>query len=193
MGTSLARGSGNNITNTQAYWADIGYSGVAGGDFPAKYQFGLGLGQLPDQGGRSGLEGSDITQFAVYGNTSFGNFKLAGEYLSADVDDGAGLGVDASPSGFWVQTSYMATDALELVGRLSYTDSDGRGIKVSDGVRSAPASLTGDNLTEYYLGFNYYYGGPDMKLQLGYVHGTAERGALEESANGVRSQMQINF
>ncbi|MCC5021990.1 MAG: hypothetical protein J6386_03915 [Candidatus Synoicihabitans palmerolidicus] len=44
-----------------------------------------------------------------------------------------------------------------------------------------------------YLGMNYYIVGPDGKFQLGYVHGTADKNDSEESANGVRSQMQINF
>ena len=70
---------------------------------------------------------------------------------------------------------------------------DERGIKVSDGVRSAPASLTGDNLTEYYLGFNYYFFSDDVKLQFGYVNGKAERGAKEETAQGIRSQLQVQF
>ena len=82
---------------------------------------------------------------------------------------------------------------MEFVGLYSYTNSDNRGIKVSDGVRSAPASFTGDTLTEYYLGLNYYFIGNDMKLQLGYVHGTANRGNASASADGLRSQLQVNF
>lgn len=193
VGVDLAVGSGNRVTNTQAYWADIGYSGTAGGDGVAKYQFGLQTGQLPDQGGQRPTEGSDISVWGANGSLSYGNFELAGEYLTSDVDDGAGANMDASPWGAWVQTSYRATDAFQLVARYSYTDSDNRGIKVSDGVRSAPAAFTGDNLTEYYLGINYYFVGNDMKLQFGYAHGTAERGGVEESADGLRSQMQINF
>ena len=192
-GVSLASGSGNQITNTQAFWAGFGYSGELGADAVGKYQVGFEAAQLLDQGGSQGAEGSDLTVWSTYAKFKSGKFKLAGEFLAADVEDGAGVGTDASPWGAWVQGSYFTSDVFELVGRYSYTNSDGRGIKVSDGVRSAPASLTGDNLTEYYLGLNYYFVGNDLKLQLGYVHGTAERGNRSESADGLRSQLQVNF
>ncbi|MCF3651865.1 porin [Synoicihabitans lomoniglobus] len=186
-------GASDGSNNSQAYWADIGYSGFFGPESQSSYRVGAAVSLLSDQGGRNPTDGSDLTGFNLYGNLEHGVFKLAGEYLSATVDDGIAAGRDASPWGVWIQPSVMVTDKLELVGRYSFTNSDNRGIKVSDGVRSAPASLTGDNLTELYLGLNYYIVGSDLKLQLGYVHGTAERGDLEESANGVRSQMQINF
>ena len=193
VGVSLASGSGNQITNTQAFWAGFGYSGELSGESGGKYQLGFEAAQLPDQGGSRGAEGSDITVWSTYGKLSVGNFKLSGEFLAADVEDGAGFNKDASPWGGWVQGSYFTSDVLEFVGRYSYTNSDNRGIKVSDGVRSAPASFTGDTLTEYYLGLNYYFIGNDMKLQLGYVHGTANRGNASESADGLRSQLQVNF
>jgi hypothetical protein len=186
-------GASSSPNNTQAYWADLGYSGFFGGDDANKYRLGVALSSIADAGGRTPTAGSDIKGFNLWGEVEFSNWKIAGEYLAADVDDGLGAGRDASPWGFWVQPSLSLTDTFEVVGRYSYTDSDDRGIKVSDGVRSAPASMTGDNLTELYLGMNYYFSGNDVKFQLGYVHGTAERNGVEESANGVRSQMQLNF
>ena len=191
-GAAGARSTGDATSNSLAYWSDVGYAGTWGenGD---KFRLGAGLGVLPEQGGKSPSAGNDITVFSVYADGNMGQFGLAAEFLSSDVQDGAGPGVDASPWGVWIQPSYAMSEQIELVARYSYTDSDGRGIKVSDGLRSAPASLTGDNLTEYYLGMNYYIMGSDVKLQVGYVHGTAERGNREETANGVRSQMQVNF
>ena len=189
-GPAGASSAGNAVTNTLAYWADVGYSGLAG---QTSYRIGAATGLLPDQGGKNPTEGSDISLFNLYANIGNGPWKLAGEYLQASVDNGLAAGTDASPWGLWVQGSYALNEKFELVARYSFTDSDGRGIRVSDGVRSAPASLTGDNLTEHYLGLNLYLLGPDVKLQLGYVHGTAERGAQDESANGLRSQLQVNF
>jgi len=188
-----ASSAGSSLVNTQAYWADLGYSGSTGVDGTTTYRLGAGVGLLPDQGGRTRAEGSDLTVFNLYGNVAMGGLKFAAEYLSAEVDDGIAPGIDASPWGFWVQPSYAFNESWELVGRYSFTSSDDRGIKVSDGVRSAPASLTGDNLSEYFLGLNYYFLGNDLKLQFGYVHGTAERGGAKESAEGARSQMQVNF
>ncbi len=181
-------------TKSQAYWANVGYSGAFGGEALNTYMFGVAAAHLADVGGRQQDKGSDIAAYNVFGTLSFGNFRLAGEYLAAEVEDGLGVGAgDASPWGVWVQPSYMVNEKFEIVGRYSYTDSDGRGIKVSDGVRSAPASLTGDNLTELYLGFNYYIVGQDLKLQFGFIRGTAKRGAQEETADGIRSQMQVSF
>lgn len=191
-GPGGASSSGNDSNNVFAYWADVGYAHAELAD-TVSYRIGAAVGLIPDHGGRLPSEGNDISVFNLYGNIGAGPWKLSGEYLHAAVDNGLGANGDASPWGMWVQGSYFVNEQFELVGRYSYTDSDGRGIKVSDGVRSAPASLTGDNLTEFYLGFNYYLVGPDLKLQLGYVHGTAERGSQDESADGVRSQLQVNF
>jgi hypothetical protein len=191
-GAGGARSTGGATSNALAYWADIGYTGTWGGNGD-QFRIGAGIGMLPEQGGKAPSAGHDITVFNVYANGSMGQFELAAEFMSSDVDDGAGVGSDASPWGVWIQPSFAVTEQIELVARYSYTDSDGRGIKVSDGLRSAPGSLTGDNLTEYFLGMNYYIMGPDVKLQFGYVHGTAERGNNEETASGVRSQMQVNF
>lgn len=190
---TAAAAAGDAITNTVAYWADLGYSGVFGAENQNKYRFGVGAARLGDQGGKMTAEGSDITAFDLYGNILIGQVKLAGEFLSATVEDALGVGQDASPWGVWIQPSYAFNEKFELVARYSYTDSDNRGIKVSDGVRSAPGSFTGDNLTELYLGLNYYFVGPDLKLQLGFVKGTAERNGKKESADGVRSQLQVNF
>ncbi len=191
-GPGGASSAGNDSNNVFAYWADAGYAHAGPAD-GMSYRLGAAVGLLPDQGGRNPTESSDLSVFNLYANIGQGPWKLAGEYLYADVDDGIAAGSDASPWGMWVQGSYAITEQFEAVARYSYTDSDGRGIRVSDGVRSAPGVLTGDNLSEYYFGFNYYIVGQDLKLQFGYVHGTAERGNAEESANGLRSQMQVNF
>ena len=70
--------------------------------------------------------------------------------------------------------------------------------------RSAPATLpssargggTMDRLSEWYLGFSYFFRGNDVKWQLGYVLGeskdTVTGGAAKAQTQGVRSQMQVN-
>lgn len=189
-GVSGAISAGSGLTNELAYWVDGGYSGVTDS---VSYRFGAAAGLLPSQGGRQQAEGSDLQVFSLYGDIKSGAFRLMGEYLSASIDDGIGAGSDASPWGVWIQPSYVLDDNWELVARASYVDSDGRGIKVSDGVRSAPASMTGDNLTEVFIGFNYYIIGSDLKIQTGYVQGWSERNGVEETANGLRSMIAVNF
>jgi hypothetical protein len=91
-------------------------------------------------------------------------------------------------------TLYYITDKFEAVFRYSYVDSDGRGITLSDGIRSAPSGGKMDKLSEFYLGANYYIKGQDLKFQLGVVLGETEDVVLtgasaEAKAVGLRSQV----
>jgi hypothetical protein len=193
---------GDNNTNKVAVWANAGYSGKAGG---ASYLVGVAGALLPGLGGvnstaGTGVRGRDITQGAIYADVTAGRFQIAGEYLFAKVEKGAaGAAKDASVSGFWIQPALRLGARWELVGRYSLTDTDGRGIRVSDGVRSATATTSAENLEEYYLGANCYIVATDVKLQFGYVGGRTS-GALvpggtvnRETVSGFRSQLQVNF
>lgn len=187
-----SKSSGNSSYNTVALWADAGYSHL----FPSgKMKVGAAVGLLPDQGGPKNTSigaGYDLSLFSVYGDLTLGKFNLAGEYLSASVDSGAGVGKDASPSGFWIQPSYNLTDKLEVVARFGSVDADGRGVKISDGVRSSPAAKTGQKLEEIYLGLTYALVENGVKFQVGYTDSKLSNGATE-NGSGVRSQMQIDF
>ncbi len=189
-GAAGAISAGNSVTNEFAYWADFGYGGSTDS---VSYRIGAGGGMLSSMGGRQFAEGSDMTVFSLYGDVKSGGLTLAGEFLSSQIDDGAGAGTDANPSGFWIQPSYKIDDNWEIVARYSYVDSDGRGVKSSDGVRSAPAVMTGDNLTEIFFGFTYYILGSDLKIQTGYVKGWSELNGTKETADGLRSMMHVNF
>jgi phosphate-selective porin len=52
-------------------------------------------------------------------------------------------------------------------------------------------------MSEWYLGGNWYIKGNDVKLQLGYIHSeskdTVSGAAATAKADGIRSQMQVNF
>ncbi len=191
---------GNNTNNNFAYWANGGYNGTfEGGTFVV----GGGIGLLPDQGGKSGTApfgvgtGNDLSIFSVYADINRGPFGLVAEYMAADVERGASATEDAKPWGFFVQPSYALNDKIELVARYSYVDSDGRGVNLSDGVRSAPGGGTHDKLTEVFLGGNWYIKQNDLKLQAGYVYGKSEDtvtgGDASAETNGFRSQLQLNF
>lgn len=185
---------GSAANNTPAFWAHGGFKGkLSNGAFTV----GLSGAQLPDQGGKTLGAGDDLTVWSAYGDLTIGNFELAGEYLTADVERGASATQDASPAGYWVQGSLKFTPTLEGVARYSFVDSDGRGVNLSDGVRSAPSGGTMDQLSEFFVGGNWYIKGNDLKLQAGYVYGESEGtvtgGAAKATASGVRSQMQFNF
>lgn len=190
LGTLGAINAGTEQTNEFAFWADAGYTGQVDG---LSYRLGAAGGFLPNQGGARQQRGSDLTVFSVYGDFKAGPFSLATEFMTSSMDDGALDGSDASPWGVWVEPSYLVSDNLEFTARASYTDSDGRGIRVSDGVRSARASLTGDNLTEVFIGFSYYILGNDLKVQTGYVRGWSEKNGVKETTDGLRSALAVNF
>ncbi|WP_043589253.1 porin [Geminisphaera colitermitum] len=200
--------SGNDIIDdsdytdaSPAFWINGGYSGKFSG---GSYTVGAALGYLPDQGGFASAApfgrgtGGDLALGSLYGTTNIGRFTLAGEILAAKVENGARNGDDASPWGFWIQPSYMLTDKLELVLRYSHVDTDGRGITASDGIKYGPATGRRDKMEEYYAGLNYYFQGNDVKLQFGYVGGKtsgdfAGASGQDETINGIRTQLQVNF
>lgn len=188
-GSSYSKGDDYNHL---AFWADAGFTRKFDG---GKFKGGVGFGLLNEQGGPSNNNidmGYDMNVFSVYGDLTMGDFNLAGELLTASVDSGAGVGVDASPTGFWIQPSYKFNSKVEGVARFSQIDADGRQVKVSDGVRSAPASAKGQKLEEVYVGLNYYIVPKGMKFQVGFVNGKLSDGASEK-ASGLRSQMQVDF
>ncbi len=195
-----AAGTGNATNNGVALWANAGYNGTFE---HGTFVVGAGAGMLPDQGGKSGTTpfgvgtGSDLNVYSLYTDVTAGRFGFAAEYLWADVERGVSATRDAQPSGFWVQPTFKFSEAWEAVFRYSYLDSDGRGVNVSDGVRSAASGGTHDKLTEMFFGGNWYVKGNDLKFQAGYVYGKSEdtiTGAPAEAAvHGVRSQVQLNF
>ncbi|MBI5382121.1 MAG: porin [Opitutae bacterium] len=191
-GAKFSSGTNYQNFNHPAFWANLGYTGLLSG---GRYQFGAAAGSLPDQGGPGSAnlgKGYDLTVYSVFGDLTLGRFNLAGEYLAGEVDAGVNTIRDARPAGYWVQPSFLFTEKIEGVARYSSVDADGRGIRASDGVRSAPAVRTGQRLEELYLGFNYYFVNQDVKLQVGYVQGKTSDGASEK-VSGVRSQLQVNF
>jgi len=188
--------TGGATTNKFAYYGTVGY----GGKFQdGAYKIGYEAGFLPDQGGPGATIGGgrNITLNGLYADVTAGAFNLQGEWEQAKVDSGAGAGINASPSGYWIQPAYKLTPQWEAVVRYSYVDSDHRGVALSDGVRSAPGGGTMNTLSEWYFGCNWYIKGNDFKLQLGYIHGesngTVTGGTAKAQADGVRSQMQVNF
>jgi phosphate-selective porin len=186
-------GNGSGALNSTAMWANIGYSLINPG---SKLMVGAAYGFLPDVGGAGNSnfgKGYDISEYSVYFDFTSGAFNLAGEYLSATVDNAlAGGTKDAKPSGYWIQPSFAVNEKLELVARYSQVDADGRNIRASDGIRSSPAVRTGQELEEVYLGLNYFIVNQDVKLQVGYINGKLSNGGSEK-VDGVRSQLQVNF
>ncbi len=185
-----AASTGISGINTPATWANLGYAGRVN---DLTYTLGAGAGYLPDSGGRVATAGNDLVIYSVYGDVRFGAFRVGGEYLTATVDGGIGAGTEVNPEGFWLQTEYAFNAHWLGAVRYSRVDSDGRGVRTSDGLRSAPSALVGDTLDELYAGFNYDIMGSDLRFQLGYVYGHSVGPNGSETISGVRSQVQVNF
>ena len=84
--------------------------------------------------------------------------------------------------------------------RWSWIDTDGRGIKMSDGIRNANANSTYNAGQSVYVGVNWYIVGNDLKFQMGYewaqlngVKDGAASVAQHSEANAVRAQIQVLF
>ena len=208
--------STTNTLNKPAAWANAGYCGKTKSG-SVNWLLGVAGAFLPGMGGTGRTAnsfsnpGQNILQGDLYADVTAGNCNIVAEYLVAKVDKGVSATAtipakDATVSGFWIQPSCKITGKWEVVARYSHTDTGGRGIRVSDGVRSAnaAASATAKVLHEYYLGANYYIKGNDLKLQFGCIGGQTS-GALpgngatiigqpnKETASGIRAQMQVSF
>jgi hypothetical protein len=199
--SAAAAATGDNTNNSLAYYANIGYGGKIGKS-KNTYKVGASYGLLPDQGGASSTnrgKGFGLDVYSVYGTLDVGKFALAAEYWGAQVEQGAvAANTNASPSGFWLMPSYKFTDKFEGVVRYSYLDSDGRGVNLSDGVRSSPSGGTMNKMSEWYLGGNWYIKSDDVKLQAGYIYATSEDSTAgvsgpKATTSGLRAQMQVQF
>jgi len=190
------QGGGNATNNAFAWWGNGGYKGKFTG---GTYRAGVSYGYLPDQGGTTLGKGHDLQVGSAYGVVTAGNFDLEGEYFFGKDRKGVADKTDANPTGYWIQPSFKITPEIEAVARYSYVDSDGRGVNISDGTRSAPSGGTMDKMSEWYVGGNYYFlGNNDVKFQFGYIHAESKDSVAgvagpKAKADGVRSQMQVNF
>lgn len=186
--------AGNRTNNTFAYWAHGAYRGKYDG---GGYAVGASVGFLPDQGGTTLGAGNDLTVYNAFVDANYGKFYLVAEYYGSSNENGAGANNDSSSWGYYIQPSYKLSSAWELVFRYGFVDSDGRGIQLGDGIRSAASGGTMDKLTEYFAGVNWYLRGDDFKLQAGYVGGetkdTLAGGNAKATTSGVRTQLQLQF
>jgi len=189
-----AAGTGNATNNNPAYWGHVAYA-VKNTD-GSSYRVGASVGLLPDQGGKTLGVGDDLAVYSVFGEGTWGKVSVIGEYLWSNNDNGAGPGLDANSSAYYLQPSYRFGN-YEAVLRYTHVDSDGRGVSLSDGVRSAPSGGTMNQLTEWFLGANWYIRGNDTKVQAGYIIADTEdtiAGApAKATTTGVRTQVQVNF
>lgn len=187
--------AGANTNNNLAYWGNVGFKGKSGEDLT--YVLSASVGLLPDQGGKTLGIGDDLTVYNAFAEVTKDAFDLQLEYFGSDNQHGISATQDSSSWGYSIQPSLKVGEKLEYTVRYTYVDSDGRGVNISDGIRSAPGGGTMNNMSEWYGGFTYFFRGNDVKWQLGYIYGesndTITGASAKAKTQGVRSQMQVNF
>lgn len=187
------QGSGTAANNTASFWGNLGYGDKFSG---GTYKVGFSAGYLPDQGGTVLGKGDNLTVYSAYGIVTCGGFDLEAEYWWGDNQHGVSATQSSKPTAYWIQPAYRVGE-WEAVVRYTYVDSDGRGVNISDGTRSAPSGGTMDKMSEWFIGGNWYIKSNDVKFQLGYIHSeskdTVTGGTAKAQSDGVRSQMQVNF
>jgi hypothetical protein len=132
----------------------------------------------------------EISGFNPYFKSQFDKFVIQGEMQTTKVDQknaaAANIGgAERDPTGYNLILAYKFTDAIEGVVRYSYLDTDGRGIRASDGFRdtvmtnaATGASMSGtyNKANSYYVGVNYYFVDHNAKICFGY-----EKGQLKDT------------
>ncbi len=195
-----------NATNGLMYAANVLYSFKVD---DAKFTTGLNLAYANSMNvaGEKGNVGGYYLGFNPYIKGSFKGFDFFGEFLAADMENGiysamkdnfvmgANLGVE-------YKFDIGEFGKIAPVVRLSWLDTDGRGIKMSDGVRDADLGGVGKAFSRgksIYVGLNWYIMGNTVKYQLGYEYAYLDGAAYgatdygNSSASAVRTQIQILF
>ena len=187
--------AGTNANNNLSYWGNVGYKGKSGEDLT--YTLSASVGLLPDQGGKTLGTGDNLTVYNAFVDVTKGDFDMEAEYFTSNDQHGISATQSSKSSAYWVQPAYKWNEHLEYVVRYTHVDSDGRGVNISDGIRSAPGGGTMNNMQEWYAGLTYFFRGNDVKWQIGYILGesddTVTGAAAKAKTTGVRSQMQVNF
>ncbi len=141
------------------------------------------------------LAADSVKGYNPYLHWKSGDLTLLAEYIETDVTTS---GVTRTPSGYNLTGMFKASEKLELVARYASLDTDGRGVKASDGFRNLNTSGTSGSTYQeaesFYLGVNYYFNGNSAKIQAGYEMAdlSAVSGATAD-ADIFRVQVQILF
>jgi phosphate-selective porin len=188
-GLSVVRAEHNaNFSGNTAGANDLGFYGFTSVEWKP---LGLTVGVNVAENKHSGTSGAvlDVSGYNPYFAWKSGDFTLLGEYIDTDVGT-------ANPTGFNVTGIFKAAEKLEYVIRYSALDTDGRNVRVSDGLRNINGPSTNYNeMDSIYLGVNYYFIGNNAKIQAGYEMANFENaaGTVEGDADIFRVQVQILF
>jgi len=146
-------------------------------------------------GARTEAGNGDMFAYGIHANYSLEGFNLSGEILGTTIDDTTAGDVDVF--GFTATPSYKINDKWEVVAAYSYIETDGANLLDADDLVRR-SGLSGEKFSEgesYYIGFNYYILGNDLKLSGGYENASfeSENGADEAEFDAFRMRLQMLF
>lgn len=133
--------------------------------------------------------------WGAHADYTLGDFNVSGEVLGTTIDDTPVGDVDVV--GGTVLPSYQIHDKWEIVAAYSYIETDGADfLDVDDLVRRS--GVSGDLFSEgtsYYIGFNYFIIGNDLKLSGGYEFADFESadGSEEIELDAFLMRLQMLF
>jgi phosphate-selective porin len=156
---------------------------------------GADLGYMQD-GSLNAKGDGDLVAYGLHANYSIGDFNLSAEGLFGSVESDSGS--DSDVFGLTIQPSYKINDKWEVVASYTYADADGSYlIEADDTMRKSGNKNRFDEVSSYYIGFNYYILGNDLKLSGGFEHAEyedAEKAAVSDTGIGAfRLRLQMLF
>jgi len=97
-----------------------------------------------------------------------------------------------------IQPSYKINDKWEVVASYTYADADDSYmLEADDTMRKSGNKNRFDEVSSYYIGFNYYILGNDLKLSGGFEHAEyedAEKAAVSDTdIDAFRLRLQMLF
>ncbi len=137
-----------------------------------QFLVGVDLGHKDEGSSIAGGDG-DLFAYGIHANYSIGGFNLSGEILGTTVEDVAGE--DEDIFGFTVTPSYKINDKWEIVGAYSMIDTDNADLLNADDLvrrSNVDKGFAYNEGESFYVGFNYYIIGNDLKLSGGYESAT---------------------
>lgn len=159
-----------------------------------QFLVGLDLGHKDGGSTIAGGEG-DLFAYGIHANYALGGFNLSGEILGTTVEDVAGE--DEDVFGFTVVPSYKINDKWELVAAYSMIDTDGADLLNADDLvrrSNVDKDFAYNEGESFYVGFNYYIIGNDLKLSGGYENATFDSTTGDEVAiDAFRLRLQALF
>ncbi|GAB4245485.1 MAG: hypothetical protein OHK005_10840 [Candidatus Methylacidiphilales bacterium] len=137
-------------------------------------------------------------------NYNKGWFNLRAQWMGLTYTrDDANGGTRRSPTGFTIEPSFYVHPKWEIVTMYSTFDTNGdEAIRFNQSVRNAPTFYPDDrrfdNIHQFYIGFNHYIKGNDIKLSTGIERieadgARATRPVSGEDAWAVRARLQVLF